>query len=268
VFLSAVRARRRCAQLRLQEQLAGVERETGAVAAALDALRPPRGGRDADDAAAAEASAPDASLRLAVGRTRLAGLHARREALTAALAAARAADAAAAEEAAAAARAHAASAAAAHTAVPPPPPRRPPSPRRAVLRDDDDFDAALGPIRGARRPTGAPRGSASGAARGGGGPNDPSAAPSGGAFVETERDRLIRRGVLTPFAALDGFERRLQTSVAKTVASARAAAAARPRTMLVDPAQLPRQHATPRDYLTPSASAQRCARARRPIRAG
>jgi DNA excision repair protein ERCC-6 len=236
-------------QLRLQEQLESVERETGAVAAALDVLQAPPA-RDGD---AAEAPAPDASLRLAVGRTRLAGLQARREALVQALSAARAADKRAAEEAAAAAAAAAAARAAAG-AMPPPPPRRPPSPRRAVLRDDDDFDAALGPIRGARRPT-APR-----AVQGSAGPTDASiaAAGGGGGFVETERDRLIRRGVLTPFAALDGFERRMQDSVASTVASARAAAASRPRTMLVDPSQLPRQHATPRDYQTPSAAAQRC----------
>ncbi len=196
------------------------------------------------------APAPDASLRLAVGRTRLAGLRSRADALRAALAAAR--DAAARRVADAATEA---AAAASRAGAPQPPPLAPPPPppRAVVLREDDDFDAALGPVRGSRRPAqrrAAPGDTAAGDGGGAGG-------ASGGALVETERDRLIRRGILTPFAALEGFERRLQETVASAAAAAARAAAARPRTMLVQPAQLPRQLPTAREYQTPSAAQQR-----------
>lgn len=239
------------AQSRLEEQLASVERESVAVAAALQALQAPpggAGGADNDDDMVA-APAPDASLRLAVGRTRLAGLRSRADALRAALAAAR--DAAARRVADAAAEAAAASLAGAPQPPPLAPP--PPPPRAVVLREDDDFDAALGPVRGSRRPAqrrAAPGDTAAGDGGGAGG-------ASGGALVETERDRLIRRGILTPFAALEGFERRLQETVASAAAAAARAAAARPRTMLVQPAQLPRQLPTAREYQTPSAAQQR-----------
>ncbi|CAN6479483.1 unnamed protein product [Victoria cruziana] len=80
-------------------------------------------------------------------------------------------------------------------------------------------------------------------------------------FVETERDKLIRKGVLTPFYKLEGFERRLQqpgpsngcngpeeagdgddsaTAVAKFMSSVSAVAQARPATKLLDAEFLPK----------------------------
>ncbi|XP_023554150.1 protein CHROMATIN REMODELING 8-like isoform X1 [Cucurbita pepo subsp. pepo] len=88
-------------------------------------------------------------------------------------------------------------------------------------------------------------------------------------FVETERDELVRKGILTPFHKLKGFERRLQNpgqsslqnpgqsrpevkeeeeenddfasdSVAKAVQSMSVAAQARPTTKLLDPEDLPK----------------------------
>ncbi|MCD7461628.1 hypothetical protein HAX54_046700 [Datura stramonium] len=99
------------------------------------------------------------------------------------------------------------------------------------LDDDDDFDAVL------------------------------AAASSG--FVETERDALVRKGMLTPFHKLKGFERRIHdsessgrqsaaadinstdddlasTSIAKAVQSISQAAQARPTTKLLDSASLPK----------------------------
>ncbi|KAJ7550499.1 hypothetical protein O6H91_07G103800 [Diphasiastrum complanatum] len=98
-------------------------------------------------------------------------------------------------------------------------------------------------------------------------------------FVETERERLIRTGVLTPFDKVRGFERRLQTSgpengflvhrrvsgvtpnsngqiedplvrdsVSKAVASIAAIAASRPTTKLVDSRDLPRLEPPTREF--------------------
>ncbi|KAJ8440817.1 hypothetical protein Cgig2_000705 [Carnegiea gigantea] len=83
-------------------------------------------------------------------------------------------------------------------------------------------------------------------------------AASGG-FVETERDELIRKGVLTPFHKLKGFERRIQQSgpsnvqeyendvdnhasesVARVARSLTEAAQARPTTKLLDQKDLPK----------------------------
>lgn len=103
--------------------------------------------------------------------------------------------------------------------------------KTASLVDDDDFDAVL------------------------------AAASSG--FVETERDALVRKGMLTPFHKLKGFERRIDgaessgrqsaaadtnsndndlasTSIAKAVQSISQAAQARPTTKLLDSASLPK----------------------------
>lgn len=84
-------------------------------------------------------------------------------------------------------------------------------------------------------------------------------------FVETERDELVRKGVLTPFHKLKGFERRLQdggpsqrhndpaeedrnddlfsASVARAAQSISKAAQARPTTKLLDSEALPRLEA-------------------------
>ncbi|KAL4596505.1 hypothetical protein ACB092_12G167800 [Castanea dentata] len=89
-------------------------------------------------------------------------------------------------------------------------------------------------------------------------------------FVETERDELIRKGVLTPFHKLKGFERRLQqpgpsnrhnvpkkedrsddlvaASVARAVKSMSEAAHARPTTKLLDPEALPKLDAPTRPF--------------------
>lgn len=103
--------------------------------------------------------------------------------------------------------------------------------KTALLNDDDDFDAVL------------------------------AAASSG--FVETERDALVRKGMLTPFHRLKGFERRINdsessgrqsaaaginsndddlasASMAKAVESISQAAQARPTTKLLDSASLPK----------------------------
>ncbi|KAL4452053.1 hypothetical protein ABPG75_007715 [Micractinium tetrahymenae] len=80
----------------------------------------------------------------------------------------------------------------------------------------------------------------------------------GGALVETERDRLIRLGILTPFDRLDGFERRIERgpgqrgaqqkqqqqqreeSIWRVGEAVRAAKAARPTAVLMDHTELPR----------------------------
>lgn len=89
-------------------------------------------------------------------------------------------------------------------------------------------------------------------------------------FVETERDELIRKGVLTPFHKLKGFERRLQqpgqsnrhnvlekedksndliaASVARAIRSMSEAAHARPTTKLLDPEALPKLDAPTRPF--------------------
>ncbi|KZV22901.1 DNA repair protein rhp26-like [Dorcoceras hygrometricum] len=81
-------------------------------------------------------------------------------------------------------------------------------------------------------------------------------------FVETERDESIRKGLLTPFHKLKGFERCIQepgssnrqttnenmeensdfasSSIARAVRSMSEAAQARPTSMLLDPEMLPR----------------------------
>uniref|UniRef100_A0A1J3DH62 Protein CHROMATIN REMODELING 8 n=1 Tax=Noccaea caerulescens TaxID=107243 RepID=A0A1J3DH62_NOCCA len=87
-------------------------------------------------------------------------------------------------------------------------------------------------------------------------------------FVETERDELVRKGILTPFHKLKGFERRLQQpgpsnssnlregedendksedsdSIDRAVQSMSLAAKARPTTKLLDAEDLPKLEATP-----------------------
>ncbi|CAH8359962.1 unnamed protein product [Eruca vesicaria subsp. sativa] len=84
-------------------------------------------------------------------------------------------------------------------------------------------------------------------------------------FVETERDELVRKGILTPFSKLEGFERRLQqpgpsssvnlregeeddeesSRIDRVVQSMSRAAKARPTTKLLDAQDLPKLEATP-----------------------
>ncbi|KAI7730455.1 hypothetical protein M8C21_000925 [Ambrosia artemisiifolia] len=89
-------------------------------------------------------------------------------------------------------------------------------------------------------------------------------------FVETERDELVRKGILTPFHNLKGYERRIEesgpsnateevnkvdevddfssASISRTVKSISEAAKARPTTKLLDPDSLPRLEAPPRPF--------------------
>ncbi|KAK9120682.1 hypothetical protein Syun_018299 [Stephania yunnanensis] len=103
--------------------------------------------------------------------------------------------------------------------------------KRVSLEDDSDFDAMLD-------------------------------AASGG-FIETERDELVRKGILTPFHKLKGFERRVHqpgpskslpegenktedifsATVAKVVRSISEAAQSRATTKLVDAKNLPKLEA-------------------------
>ncbi|KAE9460643.1 hypothetical protein C3L33_07394, partial [Rhododendron williamsianum] len=84
-------------------------------------------------------------------------------------------------------------------------------------------------------------------------------------FIETERDELVRKGILTPFHKLKGFERRIQTagpsnrhnvseednksddlastSIARAVQSMSEAAQARPTTKLLNSESLPKLEA-------------------------
>lgn len=94
--------------------------------------------------------------------------------------------------------------------------------KNVSLQEDDEFDAVL------------------------------DAAASG--LIETERDKLIRKGVLTPFDQVKGFERRVQrshpakdngdnfsiNSISKASVSLSALAIARPSTKLLDAADLPK----------------------------
>ncbi|KAK9067540.1 hypothetical protein SSX86_011651 [Deinandra increscens subsp. villosa] len=86
-------------------------------------------------------------------------------------------------------------------------------------------------------------------------------------FVETERDELVRKGILTPFHNLKGYERRVEesgpsntveeikevndfssASISKAIKSISEAAKARPTTKLLDPDSLPRLEAPARPF--------------------
>lgn len=79
-----------------------------------------------------------------------------------------------------------------------------------------------------------------------------------------ERDELVRKGILTPFHNLKGYERRIEesgpshtveedndlpsTSIARAVKSISEAAQSRPTTKLLDPDSLPRLDAPTRPF--------------------
>ncbi|KAL8224966.1 hypothetical protein R6Q57_017523 [Mikania cordata] len=86
-------------------------------------------------------------------------------------------------------------------------------------------------------------------------------------FVETERDELVRKGILTPFHNLKGYERRIEepgpsntikevndaddfssASISRAVKSMSEAAKARPTTKVLDPDLLPRLEAPARPF--------------------
>lgn len=122
------------------------------------------------------------------------------------------------------------------------PSKKPSKKRQKIVSfdDDDDFDAVL------------------------------NAASAG--FVETERDELVRKGILTPFHKLKGFERKIQqsgpsnrkhlpvdeaksdfasTSIDRTAKSMSKASQARPTTKLLDPESLPKLEAPTRPFQRP-----------------
>ncbi|GAA0143672.1 damaged DNA-binding protein [Lithospermum erythrorhizon] len=110
--------------------------------------------------------------------------------------------------------------------------------KEVSIKEDDDFDAVL------------------------------NAASAG--FVETERDELVRKGILTPFHKLKGFEKRIQeagptgthneldhveddidrasSSIARAARAISEAARARPTTKLVDPGSLPQLEGPTRPF--------------------
>ncbi|CAM6103711.1 unnamed protein product [Calypogeia fissa] len=113
-------------------------------------------------------------------------------------------------------------------------PKPAPKPRVISFVEDDDFDAALDAASGS---------------------------------VETEREKLIRKGVITPFSKVDGFERRVQSrpaekppanegvedelvrrSIANAAASMSAINKARPTTRLLDSSELPKLDGPTREF--------------------
>ena len=121
-------------------------------------------------------------------------------------------------------------------------------PPSTTLDEDDDLDALLDSIS-----TGAPKtGSNTDNNRRTTSGVSTSTQPEPG---ETERERLIRTGVLTPFAALSGFERRVRggdvTSDAATehaVRSTQAWRAGRSKAMLLEGDNVPKQHPAARPF--------------------
>ena len=220
--------------------------------------------RDALDdvrAKAAEGTAPaDAPLVIAVGERRVAGLVEKRAALRA-----RVRDA----EALASAEADAARTGVSGRAAATPAGRRgtkteTPRVAAATLAEDDDLDALLDSMS-----AGGP------SARGGDGSSLRSGVTttiSGTAGSrndhagETERERLIRAGVLTPFASLDGFERRVastsatvnpEAATAHAVAATRAWREGRSRAVLLEGDAIPQQQPAARPFARHGARARR-----------
>jgi DNA excision repair protein ERCC-6 len=203
----------------LQGEADKLTRELSAVQDALSDVK----------AKSAEGTAPpDAPLIVAVGERRIVGLTEKRDALTARISGAEA-DAAA--EASAAAAARQARARAHSEAIKTNAKNtkknatagaggKPPPPAPVALVEDDDLDTLLDSILG----RGGGRGGGGRAGGGGGG-------GGGGESGETERERLIRTGVLTPFDRLDGYDRRVKTleTTAAAVAGVQAWKAGRSR---------------------------------------
>ena len=206
-------ARREAARLR--EEASKVAAELSAVKDALDDVR----------AESADGTAPaDAPLIIAVGERRIAGLRDKRDALRATIADA---------DAALRAAARAATARAAPTSAPAP---RAPAP---ALAEDGDLDALLDGVAGV---------SARNRTRAGPGPGSGSG-PTAEAG-ETERERLIRAGVLTPFDSLGGFERRVRAreATASAAATARALREGRSRAVMLEGEDVPKQHPEARPF--------------------
>ena len=220
---------------RLREEAGTVAAELASVRDALDDVR----------AKAAEGTAPaDAPLVIAVGERRVVGLVEKRAALRV-----RVRDA----EALASAEADAARTGVSGRAAATPAGRRTKTetPRvAATLAEDDDLDALLDSMS-----AGGP------SARGGDGSSRRSGVPELGSrndhAGETERERLIRAGVLTPFASLDGFERRVASTSATVnpeaatehaVAATRAWREGRSRAVLLEGDAVPQQQPAARPF--------------------
>ena len=103
------------------------------------------------------------------------------------------------------------------------------APAAVVVREDDDFDALMDTLEGRTAGNG-------NSAR--------------GDIGETERERLIRTGVITPFDALAGFERRTNDDAAADphVASMSAWKAGRGATKLLEGDAVPKQRPEAREF--------------------
>jgi hypothetical protein len=228
---------------RLREEAATVAAELASVRDALDDVR----------AKAAEGTAPaDAPLVIAVGERRVAGLVEKRAALRARVRDAEAVVSAEADAARTGGLGRAAATPPRRRETPTDAPRAPPP--AATLDEDDDLDALLDSIS-----AGGPRARAGEPLLDG----RPGAASSrAGTAGETERERLIRAGVLTPFASLDGFERRVASAAASTtsrgvdpaaatahaVAATRAWREGRSRAVLLEGDAVPQQQPAARPF--------------------
>ena len=209
---------------RLREESERLARELGAVRDALDEVRERQKNGDAP---------VDAALQIAVGERRVQGLTDKRDALAAKIDDAEANAAAEASERASAAPA-------------PPPPgvapsrgdshkkksgtsrasRRPAPAPVSIVQEDDDFDKMMNAVEG----------------RGGG--------AGGGEIGETERERLIRTGVITPFDNLSGFDRsvRVAETTGAHIASMTAYKVGRSATQLLEGDAVPKQRPEAREF--------------------
>ena len=203
---------------RLREESERLARELGAVRDALDEVRERQKNGDAP---------VDAALQIAVGERRVQGLTDKRDALAAKI-----------DDAEASERASAAPA--------PPPPgvapsrgdshkkksgtsrasRRPAPAPVSIVQEDDDFDKMMNAVEG--------RGAGAG----------------GGEIGETERERLIRTGVITPFDNLSGFDRsvRVAETTGAHIASMTAYKVGRSATQLLEGDAVPKQRPEAREF--------------------
>ena len=199
---------------RLRTEADGVARELLAVRDALDEIR----------ASERDGTAPsDAALVVAVGNRRVTSLEEKRAEPAEASAAEEASAAAAAAAAAAERRGRGTDATAASGSGSKTKKKKKKPNAAAALVEDGDLDALLD------------------AEEGGG---------DGGRLGETERERLIRTGVITPFAAVDGFERRVKVQQTTDAAAGAVAAwkAGRSKSKLLTGDAVPKQYPAARPF--------------------
>ena len=177
---------------RLREEADEVSAELAAVKDALEEARARRAEAPEDDD-------DGAALVVAVGERRVEGLEDKRAALDERVALATVA-------------------AAERRAVGrDPPPAPAPAPAAAVApREDDDLDALLDAVAAPRANRSRPRATDASTSA-------PLATTTSPPAAETERERLIRAGVLTPFDRLEGFERRANRDASAAADAAREA---------------------------------------------